>query len=205
MNHKMNSKLFMLSVWAALCLIVLPVSIAGQGTKTADKADKRQGQDSIANIQIAAAFEGRVKEYARLRERLEEKLPKLPKDSTPEQIKAHKTAFEELVRKARAGARQGDIFTPEATTYIRALMREFRGEDRKELRSTALEAETQGVPLRVNYAYPETKELTQMPPTLLLKLPQLPKQVRYRFVGRHMILMDRENDLIIDYMLDALP
>ena len=44
-----------------------------------------------------------------------------------------------------------------------------------------------------------------MPPTLLLKLPQLPKQVRYRFVGRHMILMDRENDLIIDYMLDALP
>jgi hypothetical protein len=44
-----------------------------------------------------------------------------------------------------------------------------------------------------------------MPPTLLLKLPQLPKQVRYRFVNRHMLLVDRENGLIVDYMLNALP
>ena len=98
-----------------------------------------------------------MKEYARLRERLEGKLPKLPKDSTPEQIKAHKTAFEELVRKARAGARQGDIFTPEASDYIRALMREFRGEDRKELRSTALEAEKQGVPCALITLTPRPK------------------------------------------------
>jgi hypothetical protein len=61
------------------------------------------------------------------------------------------------------------------------------------------------VPLRINYPYPDNKELVEMPPTLLLRLPQLPKQVRYRFVNRHMLLVDRENGLIIDYMLDALP
>jgi hypothetical protein len=44
-----------------------------------------------------------------------------------------------------------------------------------------------------------------MAPTLLLKLPQLPKQIRYRFVGRNMLLVDRENGLIIDYMTDAIP
>ena len=146
-----------------------------------------------------------MKEYVKLREGLEGKMPKLSKDSTPEEIKAHKVALEKLVREARAGARQGDIFTPEAADYIRAIIRSFPSEDQKELRETALEADTKGVPLRVNYAYPETKELVQMPPTLLLKLPQLPKQIRYRYVGRHMILMDRENDLIIDYMLNALP
>lgn len=202
MKHKTDSKIFMLFVWAALCLVAWPVSIAGQDISA---ADKQQARDSTAEVRIAAAFEGRVKEYSRMRERLEERLPKLSKDATPEQIKAHKTALEQLVKTARAGARQGDIFTPEAAAYIRKLISEFRGEDRQELRAAALEADTKGVPLRVNYTYPETKELTMMPPTLLLKLPQLPKQVRYRFVGRHLILMDRENDLIIDYMLNALP
>jgi hypothetical protein len=44
-----------------------------------------------------------------------------------------------------------------------------------------------------------------MSPALLLKLPQLPKQLRYRFVNRNLLLVDRENGLIVDYMLDALP
>ena len=68
-----------------------------------------------------------------------------------------------------------------------------------------LEAETQGVPIRVNSPYPQSKELAEIPPTLLLILPQLPKQLRYRFVSRHLLLVDRENRLIVDYMLDALP
>jgi hypothetical protein len=29
--------------------------------------------------------------------------------------------------------------------------------------------------------------------------------VKYRFVGRNMLLVDRDNNLIIDYMLNALP
>jgi len=33
----------------------------------------------------------------------------------------------------------------------------------------------------------------------------LPKEVRYRFVGRNMLLVDRESNVIIDYMPDALP
>jgi hypothetical protein len=73
------------------------------------------------------------------------------------------------------------------------------------VREEILEAETAGVPLKVNYTYPESKELVQVPPTLLLKLPQLPKQVKYRFVGRHLLLVDRENGLIVDYMLNAFP
>jgi len=47
--------------------------------------------------------------------------------------------------------------------------------------------------------------LSEMPATLLAKLPQLPKDVRYRFVGRNMLLVDRESNVIIDYMPDALP
>ena len=153
-----------------------------------------------------AAFEKRAKEYSRLREQIEEKMPKLSKESTAEEIQAHKKAFEEKVRAARANAKPGQVFTPDIAKHIRAVIRsEFKGKERQELRETVLEADTKGVPLKVNYPYPETKEFVEMPPTLLLRLPQLPKQVRYRFVGRHMLLVDRENDLIIDYMPNALP
>jgi hypothetical protein len=156
--------------------------------------------------ETVATFEERAKAYAKRRELLEEKLPKLAKESPPEDIEAHKAAFQEIVRTDRAGAKQGDVFGPDIAAHIRAVIRnEFKGKERVELRQTVLGAETQGVPLRVNYPYPESKELVEMPPTLLLKLPQLPKQLRYRFVGRHLLLVDRENGLIVDYMMDAVP
>ena len=159
------------------------------------------------NKPVASAFENRVKDYVKLREGIEEKMPKLSKEAKPEEIEVHKKQLQESVRAARAGAKQGDMFTPDAAAMIRAIIREeFKGKDRVELRKTVLvEAENKGTPLRVNYPYPEVKEQLEMPPTLLLKLPQLPKQIRYRFVGRNMLLVDRENGLILDYMTDAIP
>ena len=162
---------------------------------------------SVADKRVVSAFEKRVKEYARLRERIESRMPKLSKDASPEQIEAHKTAFQEKVRAARAGARPGQLFRPEIVNFIRATIKdEFKGKERQELRRDVLvEAENKTVPVRVNYPYPETQELLEMPPTLLLRLPQLPKQVRYRFVRGNLLLVDRENGLILDYMTDALP
>lgn len=181
----------------ALCLASLPA--AGQKMKAEPVA---RG----ATEEMVATFEQRVKDYVKMREKLEEKLPKLPKESTPEQIEAHKNTFREMVRAARAGAKPGDIFTPGIAGHIRATIKdEFKGAERRELRQEVSEADNKGVPLRVNYTYSETKELVQIPPTLLLRLPQLPKQMRYRFVGRNLLLMDRENHLIIDYMTNALP
>jgi DNA integrity scanning protein DisA with diadenylate cyclase activity len=162
---------------------------------------------SPADKQTAEAFEKRVKDYASLRESLEEKMPKLSKEAKPEEIETHKKQFQERVRAARAGAKHGEIFTPEAQALIRRIIKdEFKGRERAEFRDTVLkEAEIKAVPLRVNYPYPEGGELLEMPATLLLRLPQLPKQVRYRFVGRNFLLVDRENGLIVDYMTNALP
>ena len=161
---------------------------------------------SSADKRTIVAFENRVKAYMKLRDGVKAKLPKLSKDSTPEQIESYRKSFEEQLRAARTGAKSGDVFRAGIAAYIRKTLRtEFQGKDRAELRDIAFEAETQGVPLRVNYPYPETKELSEMPATLLIKLPQLPKEVRYRFVGRNMLLVDRDNNLIIDYMVDALP
>ena len=164
-------------------------------------------QDSTQNKQIAEAFEKRVKEYVKLREGIEEKMPKLSTEAKPEEIEVHKKKLQDSVRAARTGAKHGDIFTPDAAALIRGIIKEeFKGRDRVELRKTVLiDAEVKAVPLRVNSPYPEAKEQLETPPTLLLKLPQLPKQVRYRFVGRNMLLVDRENGLIIDFMTNAVP
>lgn len=167
------------------------------------QAPKLSGQDE----QIAKAFEKRVKQYATMREQLEEKMPKLSKEAKPEEIQLHKKQFQDRVRAARAGAKHGDVFNPESASLIRRMIKdEFKGRERVELRDTVLrEADTKAVPLRVNYPYPESQELLEMPATLLLRLPQLPKQVRYRFVGRNLLLVDRENGLIVDYLTNALP
>ena len=162
--------------------------------------------DSPADKQAVRLFERRVNDYVKQRNRIKERLPKLSKDSTPEQIQAFKTNFVEALRAARQGAKRGDLFTPQVASYIdRTLREEFRGKDRIQLREIVFEAETEGVPMRVNYPYPASAEMAEMPPTLLLKLPQLPKELRYRFVGRNLILVDRESSVIVDFITGALP
>jgi hypothetical protein len=191
------------------CAVALTFCVAAPTAAQTPAGQKQDAQTGLSakDKGTVAAFEQRVKEYLRLREQVEGRIPKLSKDATPEQIEAHKTAFQERVRAARAGAQPGQLFTPDIANFIRATIKdEFKGKERQELRKDVLvEAENKTVPVRVNYPYPETQELLEMPPTLLLRLPQLPKQVKYRFVGRNMLLTDRENGLIIDYMTDALP
>ena len=60
------------------------------------------------------------------------------------------------------------------------------------------------VPIAVNIEYPESKEVLEMPPSLLIALPQLPKELRYRFAGNTLLLMDVGNRMIIDYLPNAL-
>jgi len=161
---------------------------------------------STADKRTLVAFENRVKSYVKLRNALKAKLPKLSKDSTPEQIESYRKTFEERMRAARVGAKNGDLFRAGVASYIRKTLRtEFQGKDRAELRDVIFDEETTGIPLRVNYTYPEKKEFAEMPATLLAKLPQVAKELRYRFVGKNLLLVDRDNNLIIDYMVDALP
>lgn len=180
------------SLMAAIALLSLTV-LAQNSFTARDKA-------------VISDFDTRVKEYNTLREKLEGQSPKIPKKATPEQIEFHKTALQKSVQAARVGAKQGEIITPAATQIIRAIIKsDFKGRDRKELRKDVFETESKGITIKVNVAYPESKELVEMPPSLLLALPQLPKALQYRFVGTNLILVDRENNVIVDYMTNALP
>lgn len=161
---------------------------------------------SPADKAAIETFEKQVKDYVQLRNKLKDEAPKLSKDSTPEQIHAYQKTLEQSVITARANAKRGDVFHPAAADYIRRTLKsEFQGKERRELREKIFETETQGVVLRVNQPYAQSAEFSEMPATLLAKLPQLPKEVRYRFVGRYMLLVDRESNVIVDFMPEALP
>lgn len=187
---------------------LLPVAVMAQEKVVEQIADAVEPTISPADKRTIKRFEKRVKQYVKLRDSVKAKIPKLSKDSTPEQIAAFEKASVEALRAARAGAKRGDLFTPDVAEFIRTTLKsEFKPTDKKEIRKLVADDKEIKipVPLKVNYTYPDPKEFVEMPATLLLKLPQLPKQVKYRYVGRNLLLVDTDNSLIIDYMLDALP
>jgi hypothetical protein len=155
---------------------------------------------------ILADLETRAKRYVELRETLRRKLPKVSKDATAAEIAEQKAALQRSVQAARVNAVKGNMFSQSAEALVRSIIKkEFKGYDGAEIRQTVLEADTKGIPLKVNVAYPVSKELVEMSPALLLALPQLPKELRYRYIGRSLVILDRDNALILDFMRDALP
>ena len=192
----------LLAATALLIFFVLPPTTSF-GTQQIEKSARSV---TAQEKEVLARLNRSVKDYLKQRSQVAEKLPKLSKDSTPEQIQAYQKALIDGLRAVRTNARPGDIFDAATANYIRRILRtEVKGKERQEVRETVLEADTKGVPLKVNHPYPETKELVEVPATLLLKLPELPKEVKYRFVGRHLLLVDTDSGLIVDYMLNALP
>lgn len=181
--------------WAlAFCMALFTLSAVGQkGFSGPDRA-------------ALADFQKRIAAYSKLRARIAGGFQKLPLKATPEQIEAHKSALQKALMASRRNARRGDILTPRAAAEIqRIISTGYVGEDRKRLRETVFEAENKTVQVRANAAYPEASELLEMPPSLLLALPKLPKELRWRFVVDRLLLIDSDALLIIDYMTKALP
>ena len=151
----------------------------------------------------------RLKEYVNLHMKLEQSLPKLPQEATPEQIDKNQRAFEHLIREARTTAKPGDIFTPEARPVIKRLLATvFGGPEGKQLKASIMDenpVDPVALKLTVNGRYPDTVPLTTIPPPVLQTLPQLTENLEYRFVGDWLILLDTHAHVIADFIDNALP
>jgi hypothetical protein len=140
-----------------------------------------------------------------LHKKLEATLPKLPDHATPQQIDRNQRALGDLIAQARAGARPGDLFTPDMQAFVhREFARVFAGRQGQELRRQIHDEPHPIVP-EINKRYPDIVPLATMPLGVLASLPQLPDELEYRFVDSHLILMDVHAHLILDYVRDAIP
>ena len=152
-------------------------------------------------------FLDRVNAYASLQKSIESTLPVLKPTDLPEMITGRQQALARKIREARSNAKRGDIFTEGATKAFRRTIRaEFRGPHGKGARTTIRQGEPLNkIHLHVNQPYPEGVPFTTVPPSLLLAFPKLPDQVTYRIVGRDLILLDVQANLIVDRIPEIIP
>jgi hypothetical protein len=152
-----------------------------------------------------AGFLDRVNQYVTLHQKLENTLPKLSKESTPQQVDTHQRALLKLMQDARKDAKQGDIFTPESQVVIKKLIAKvFGGPDGAALRASVMDENPGVANLKVNDRYPDHIPVSTIPPQLLEGLPKLPEEMEYRFVGNDLILMDTHAHMIADFIPNAL-
>ena len=153
---------------------------------------------------ISADFEKRVADYMKLRQSAQTGLTTPKNTQSPAQLTEYQHQLAERIRGARPQAQQGDIFTPEITNvFQRWVSQSLRGPQGTPIRKSYERAEPiRGVHLAVNQVYPDGLPLQSMPPSLLLNLPRLPKELEYRFVDHELVLRDVAANLVVDLIPD---
>jgi hypothetical protein len=152
-------------------------------------------------------FAQRVKDYLKLHKTVESSLPRLKTTKNGKTLIDRQHALAQKIAEARANAKQGDIFTPEISEQFRQIIRaKFHGAGAPNMRKTIRQGEPlTKVELTVNGGYPEKLPLTTVPSTLLINLPQLPREVAYRIVGHDLVLLDTEARIVVDFIPGAIP
>jgi hypothetical protein len=157
------------------------------------------------NAEVIKEFLKRVDAYVAAHKKVEDTLPPLPKQTTPQNMDQHERALAKLIQAARKGAKQGDIFTRQMQTLVkRLLLPIFSGTDGAHVRSEIMDNEYKGnVVLTPNGRYPDDIPVSTVPPQVLQFLPKLPEEMEYRFVRQNLILFDPHAHLIPDWVPQA--
>jgi hypothetical protein len=188
----------------------LSASVAGAEAR---KPARPAAMDAAARAQVAALFQSRIEQYLELQKKQQKEMAPLPDKATPEQIAAYEAQLAERMKAIRKGAKQGEIFCKQVEPLVRQIAtEELKGADDAPARKSVaegnprLEAEPDAKPVQVavNGNYTDAPVATT-PPSFLMKLPPLPEQLSYRFVGRHLTLRDNESGLVVDYLLNVAP
>ncbi len=153
------------------------------------------------------AFAEGLKKYIELQQYLEPSVAAQKSTNESGEITDRQQQLAGLIANARRDARQGDIFTHDvADEFHKVIRKAFKEPGGREMRRTIRERDPiKRIVLRVNEMYPDDLVRTTMPPTLLDRLPTLPKELAYRIIGRALILQDTRTNLIVDFIPNAIP
>jgi hypothetical protein len=147
-------------------------------------------------------FQKRLDAYMTLQKKVIADLPALKNTDDPKEITAREVAMGEAVRRARAGAKPGDIIVPETAAYFRKLVQEDL-QTRTAPEKKVMKDELPPFEPVVNQTYPPEHPLATFPATLLKLLPTLPEELEYRFLANALIIRDAKANIIIDYVLNV--
>ena len=182
-----------------------PATQAGAGPA---RTKMPEGTNINSDAKLMADFKSKVDDYLKLRKSVEGQAPAVKNTSKPQDLLTAEKALAANVRAARANAKRGDLFTPATQALFRRLLNpSVKGPEATENKGAIKEdmPEPKDVPFQVNADYPRDESLSTVPPDVLRALPQLPPDIQYRFVGPHLILYDVKPNMIVDFMLNAIP
>ena len=171
-------------------------------TPIADQAKKTGVNPHAA---VLADFASRIDAYMKLRKDAIKDAPPLKETKDPAKIKAAQDGMSREIRAARANATHGDIFTPEITAQFRRMLApELKGEDGRDAKAIIKDDAPTNIAFKVNAKYPEGAPVPTVPASLLVNLPTLPEPLQFRIIEKHLILLDEDADIIVDYALNII-
>ena len=146
-------------------------------------------------------FPSRIERYFELRGQLERGLPAMTVTEDVRQIRRRTRSLAKAIRAARRGAVQGEFFTAATSAEFKRVL--------ALIMNTAVWAlimdENPGAFRHdIDGSYPDVKTYSTMPGIVLARLPQLPDDIQFRFVGPHLILYDVRASTIIDRLPNAI-
>jgi hypothetical protein len=150
---------------------------------------------------IVNEFEKRVASYLKLRQDIEAHMGRLKTTPSEEKISHHEGDLRHKMREARAGVREGDVFTPEISMEFRRLIGlAMQPANAAHIKQSLRRSEPVQLHLKVNDKYPAPVPLQTTPATLLENLPKLPSEIEYRITGRDLVLLDAKANLVVDVL-----
>jgi hypothetical protein len=158
-----------------------------------------EGKEAVQFVQ----FVQRARNYVQLRSAALEEVPQMVETSSPVEIGAREKLMANAIRAERKSAKRGDVFDG-AGKQIQALVLEDWQERPYKERAALWKEIPRLDPPAVNAPYPASVPLATFPPLLLTRLPELPKELEYRFAGPHLILRDVEANMVVDVLPNVL-
>lgn len=160
----------------------------------------------VAQSAPLADFSQRIQSYVELRARVAQLMPPMRTLPDPAELRRASDALAASMQQARAGARPGDIFTPEIAKLIRQAVGDGCDEDYAALLALVNEDLETPLPRAVVHArWPAGAPLPTMTSDMLVALPRLPQGLEYRFLGGDLVLRDIDANLIVDFVSDVIP
>ena len=163
------------------------------------------GQPVNAMGAAILAFHKHLEAYMKVHNEAEAKVPSLKRTDDPVEISSREKALGEMIMTLRAGAQEGVVFAAESQPHFRTIIQEDFAKRTLADRRALVHELPKGAKVSVNTVYSTTLPLLTFPAALLQKLPDLPPELEYRIVGRHLILRDVKANLIVDVLRDAIP
>jgi hypothetical protein len=186
---------FVFRLGTATALMLTAISVLAQPAQPA------------VNAQGAAtkAFLDRIAQYVQFHNNVEKMVPPLRETPNPEEISTREAALGAALIKQRPDAKEGDFFLPHVQAHLKQIIRTDFAKRAIADRKALIVELPKGMNVTVNTIYPTTLPLATFPANLLKALPELPKEVEYRIVARHLILRDTTGNVIVDVMRDVFP